>query len=561
MPLAFLAPLALSALALAALPVAIHMLRRARARRLEFPSLRFLRETPTLARTFASPQQKALLALRVAAVLAIAFALSRPVWVGGPGTGELAQERAVVVLLDASASMTRESARAGAIGEARRRLEALALSDRVSVGAFAESVSWLADAVSPAEAAAAGERYTPGRGAADPLAAFAEAARVLTAAPQAKRTLVIVSDFQRANGSWRTALLDGSIAVEAARVGDDYANAFLASIAVERAPEGDRVAVGTVLARGDERVASVVTLPLEDGAAGRGVRLERAGDGWRAVATDADDLDADDALRFGVAGPPSLVVVERGEAAPFLRAAAGTIASDAEGAEAAAEGTLAGHTHALVTQRALGAAGGVDTLEAWVRAGGHAVVFAPEPRSWPFPEPGETVATRGLVREGAVAGPPDAVDRALAEGGVSAARRVSAEPSDDVLLRSVDGASVAVRRRMGAGTVTVVGFDPRPDTARVVLDGAFPSLVEWLAGIATPHVERIPEEESEPAALAAGEVDAEVARPATSDGAAPEAVLVETEKRQQGWRFALAAALGLALVELVAASRRRREAQ
>ena len=43
----FLAPLTLIGLLLVALPVLIHLLARRRARKVDFPSLEFLRETPS----------------------------------------------------------------------------------------------------------------------------------------------------------------------------------------------------------------------------------------------------------------------------------------------------------------------------------------------------------------------------------------------------------------------------------------------------------------------------------------------------------------------------------
>lgn len=578
MPIAFLAPLALAATALAALPVAIHMLRRAKARQVEFPSLRFLRETPALARSFAAPHDRWLLLLRVAIVLAAALAMSRPVWVGGPGAVALARERAVVVLVDASASMTRPGAREQALEAARAAIARLDPSDRVAAASFDASVRWLTQLVEPDAASAALDRYSPGYAAANVAAAIREAEKLLADAPQANRRIVLVSDFQSANGPWETPSLDGSIALEGVRVGGEMASAFVTGVDVERGADGDVARVGLVEERDGERRVAVVTVPLAAGAVASGVRIEQVEGGWRAVASAPDDLDVDDA-RYFVAPPPlSIAVVDRGPATPYLAAAAEASFPGARvtTSAAVANAGLEGANRALVTQRALAAVGGLDALEAWVRSGNEAVVFATDPVAWPFPQPGETTALAGLVVRDAALRVDEEIARGLGAAAVESARAVEAASADAVLLTTGDGRPVAVRRQLGSGAVTVVGFDPEPARARFVLDAvAFPGLVEVLLG-SRPAIERsaggdvapgvyegasvvvnVAAQESEPRMLSEAEIASSVSRDASREAAAPEAVLREMERRQGGWRFALAAALGLLLVELFVASRRK----
>jgi aerotolerance regulator-like protein len=76
--MSFLVPFTLIALALLALPVLIHLLVRRRARRLDFPSLRFLRETPSFRLYPRHIREPLLLALRVFALALLILGLARP---------------------------------------------------------------------------------------------------------------------------------------------------------------------------------------------------------------------------------------------------------------------------------------------------------------------------------------------------------------------------------------------------------------------------------------------------------------------------------------------------
>jgi hypothetical protein len=165
---------------------------------------------------------------------------------------------------------------------------------------------------------------------------------------------------------------------------------------------------------------------------------------------------------------------------------------------------------------------------------------------------------------------------------VAAARTVSAADGDLVLLRAADGRPVAVRRAVGSGGVTVVGFDPTPAAAPLVQSAVFPALVGWLLDPAAPReVEvgdrvpgletaarepglvragaawtavNVPRAESDPGLLDAGSVAAVAS--AAAPAASP-AALAEVERRQQLWWLLLVAAALVGLVELAVALRRR----
>ena len=75
----WLAPMALLGLGLVAVPIAIHLLVRQQNRRVDYPSLRFLRQSQLAAFRWRTIQDALLLACRVAIVAAAVLALAGPV--------------------------------------------------------------------------------------------------------------------------------------------------------------------------------------------------------------------------------------------------------------------------------------------------------------------------------------------------------------------------------------------------------------------------------------------------------------------------------------------------
>jgi hypothetical protein len=100
MSIAWIAPAALFGVALVALPIAIHLLVRQHARTLEYPSLRFLRETQLAALRRRTIQDALLLLCRAAIVALAAVALAGPILQTASRTAASAQRtsRAVIAL-------------------------------------------------------------------------------------------------------------------------------------------------------------------------------------------------------------------------------------------------------------------------------------------------------------------------------------------------------------------------------------------------------------------------------------------------------------------------------
>jgi hypothetical protein len=159
--IAWTVPWALTGLLLLAGPMAAHMLRRRNARRIVFPTTRFLQPTRAAAVRLRAPSDLALLALRLIVVLAAVLAAAQPVWLAAWRTARWNQRYARAVVLDVSRSVPSPA-------------DASALADR-EMRAFASA-----------------------RFASDDLDdAVGRAAAWLADAPPARREIVIVSDFQR----------------------------------------------------------------------------------------------------------------------------------------------------------------------------------------------------------------------------------------------------------------------------------------------------------------------------------------------------------------------------
>jgi len=119
--MSFLNPIFLLGLAALAAPVLVHLVRRTRARRVEFPTLMFVRQVPQRTIRRKKLHNLLLLLLRCLALLLVVLAFTRPFFSGSSAAETSKLERATVILLDASFSM-RHAAR---FDDARRRADAL----------------------------------------------------------------------------------------------------------------------------------------------------------------------------------------------------------------------------------------------------------------------------------------------------------------------------------------------------------------------------------------------------------------------------------------------------
>ncbi|HEX8189806.1 MAG TPA: VWA domain-containing protein, partial [Pyrinomonadaceae bacterium] len=237
--MSFLNPFFLLGLAALAAPVLVHLVRRTRARRVEFPALYFVRQVPQRTIRRRTLRDLLLLALRCLALLLVVLAFTRPYFTTAGAAREAEGTRATVIVIDASLSMRR----AGLFEEAKRRAEALAgeapEGERVALLSFGEGY----EVVSP---------FTSDKGALRAALAGLRAGYEATDYEQALRGAEALFRESEAAGARRVVMLSDFQASgwDAGRAAFKLApDVRLALIDVAGAPEGN-LAVTDVEARG-----------------------------------------------------------------------------------------------------------------------------------------------------------------------------------------------------------------------------------------------------------------------------------------------------------------------
>jgi hypothetical protein len=117
--MSFLTPLFFLGVAALAAPILVHLVRRTRARRVQFPALVFVRQVPQRTIRRRTLHNILLMLLRCLAILLIVIAFTRPFFSGGSAAKDNTAAGATVILIDNSLSMRRE----GMFAEAQRRAE------------------------------------------------------------------------------------------------------------------------------------------------------------------------------------------------------------------------------------------------------------------------------------------------------------------------------------------------------------------------------------------------------------------------------------------------------
>ncbi|HEX7937884.1 MAG TPA: BatA domain-containing protein, partial [Gemmatimonadaceae bacterium] len=247
-----LAPAFLAGLMAIGIPIVIHMINRERKETIAFPSLMFLRKVPYKSVRRQKLRHLLLLALRCLAIAIIIAAFARPFFerqIAAAATGNDGRE--VVVLLDRSYSMgmgTRWERATAAVSAVANDIRA---NDRVSVIAFDASAAQVVEPTSSASRVeAVVSRLKPGSAPTKFGPAFRMAAQILTASEQARREIVLISDFHRIGFTpsdevalpLRTTVK--TVDVSRGESGD----AAVSSVAVSRQRDGNRVRA-TVTAR------------------------------------------------------------------------------------------------------------------------------------------------------------------------------------------------------------------------------------------------------------------------------------------------------------------------
>jgi hypothetical protein len=118
--MSFLTPLFFLGVAALAAPILVHLVRRTRARKVQFPALVFVRQVPQRTIRRRTLHNLLLLLLRCLAILLIVIAFTRPFFNSGSAARDNNAAGATVILIDNSLSMRRE----GLFAEAQQRAQA-----------------------------------------------------------------------------------------------------------------------------------------------------------------------------------------------------------------------------------------------------------------------------------------------------------------------------------------------------------------------------------------------------------------------------------------------------
>lgn len=359
----FLSPLALLGLLAALIPPLLHLFQRRQPPEFVFPAVQYLRQTEREAERTLKLRHLLLMLLRVAAVVLIVLAASRPVVPRGilGGAGALHEPTALAIVLDHSLS-------AGAIAGGRRVLDELTLRARETLrDAQPGDALWLVGADGLPRRGTAGEliemvsALTPSARRLDLGQAVAAAARVVSEAGYARTEIHVLSDFQASALTEETETTGGRAVGTATTRGRavlrDSSAAGIAVLVYHPAaePPPNRAVTlarprpplwlaggGAVAARvgggpfAEGRVA--VALALEGRAGGRALAdsgevvlaAPDAAPGWRTgeVSLEADELRADDRRGFAArVVPPAAVDIDlAADPGAFVREALTTLA-------------------------------------------------------------------------------------------------------------------------------------------------------------------------------------------------------------------------------------------
>jgi hypothetical protein len=512
--MSFLTPAFFIGLLAVGIPILIHLTQKEKKTIIDFPSLMFLRKVPYTSVRRRSIRDIWLLLLRIAALLLMVLAFSRP-WFS---TGSLAASlpgstREVVILLDRSASMGYGDRWARAQAEAKKIVDGLSGQDRGTLVLFGSSAEEnvrgtqdhvrLAQAIDAAKVGAQATRFGP---------ALRLAQSILAQSAMPRREVVLVSDFQKIG--WEKQedihLPEGATLTPVTVAGGDTADVAVTSMTFARNQFSgqDRVtATAGIVNRSGKPVADVpVTLEIDghavdtkkvnvaaNGAASvafveftvseanvRGKVTVSGSSGSSGSATQNDTWAADNAFFFVLSPgrPVSVLVVQPDQAdrdaSLYLATALGIGESPKFDVETIVASRLSG---AQVEKRAVVIlndvsvlpTGTADVLKRFVERGGGLFVGAAANAKWseteqtslmpgvlgaPVDRPSGRVGALGYLDYSHPVFELFRTPRAGSFSGVHFFRYRTLDPKTHrVLARFDDGAAAMVERKIGGGRV------------------------------------------------------------------------------------------------------------
>src|SRR5918993_2544078 len=134
--MSFLTPLFFLGVAALAAPILVHLVRRTRARRVQFPALIFVRQVPQRTIRRRTLQNVLLLLLRCLAILLIVIAFARPFFTSGTSAKATSAAGATVILIDNSLSMRRDNLFTEAQRRAATAIDEAANDEQIALLSF-----------------------------------------------------------------------------------------------------------------------------------------------------------------------------------------------------------------------------------------------------------------------------------------------------------------------------------------------------------------------------------------------------------------------------------------
>jgi hypothetical protein len=517
--MAFLAPATLLGLLLVSLPVAIHLLVRRRGQRLDFPSLRFLRETPSFKLYPRRIRQPLLLALRAAAIILLVMGLARPLFTSIVQTPEAVR----FILIDASLSMKTRGRAEAAREQARAIINRIRSGERASVIALSSEAMALTELTGDRESllkAVGG--YEPTGGAVNFHAGFAAIRAQLLTEPQVAVHVDIISDFQKTGFEERAEVISREAAqfrISTHEIGSEVErNAFLIDEVMGKTARGLELSASEIASEAESRSGARRAWTIE-GSDGASPEIE-----WRTQENnqitgrlrvlEPDDFDADDE-RFFAFTPPGenrLLLIEDGtDASLYLNAAleagAGKEATthytlDRRKSLPESAADLASFSLIVMTLHGAAQETQARTLTEYARAGGMVWMMMArdlDAVSWnqlasvdagqglPF----ESIARRnGNQRLTFGAMDTDAPQlRGLDESAlvvlnavrVSESYAVTPRSQADTLMRWSDATPAFISARVGSGTIMLLATSPERASSELGLSASFPALASSIS--------------------------------------------------------------------------------
>jgi len=141
--MSFLTPLFLLGAAALAAPILVHLVRRTRARKVQFPALVFVRQIPQRTIRRRTIHNLLLLIIRCLAILLIVIAFARPFFSGRSAAKTTGAAGATVILIDDSLSMRREQMFADAQAKAGKVIDDAAANEQLALMSFDKRYSVL----------------------------------------------------------------------------------------------------------------------------------------------------------------------------------------------------------------------------------------------------------------------------------------------------------------------------------------------------------------------------------------------------------------------------------